>query len=84
MGKDDSLCEADPYDLRAMHVIAGSILGLGESPSAFGTSLALILTFFVVMGGVVMFLVAYIVSNVMVERKQNIERAREYDARHKS
>ncbi|HET9094825.1 MAG TPA: hypothetical protein VFN36_07015 [Solirubrobacteraceae bacterium] len=66
-----------------MHlVIASGILGLGESPSSFGQSLALILTFFVVMGGVVNFLVGYIVSAVMVERKQNQERAREYDARH--
>jgi membrane protein YqaA with SNARE-associated domain len=68
-----------------MHlVIASGILGLGESPSSFGQTLALILTFFVIMGGVVNFLVGYIVSQVMVERKQNQERAREYDARHKS
>ena len=65
-------------------VIASGILGLGESPSSFGQTLALILTFFIVMGGVVNFLVAYIVSTAMVERKQNQERAREYDARHKS
>jgi membrane protein YqaA with SNARE-associated domain len=71
--------------IRTMHlVIASGILGLGESPSSFGTTLALILTWFVVMGGVVNFLVGYIVSQAMVERKQNQERAREYDARHKS
>lgn len=68
-----------------MHlVIASGILGLGESPSSFGQTLALILTWFVVMGGVVNFLVGFIVSQVMLERKQNQERAREYDARHKS
>ncbi len=68
-----------------MHlVIASGLLGLGESPSSFGQTLALILTFFVVMGGVVNFLVGYIVSQAMVERKQNLERMREYDARHKS
>lgn len=66
-----------------MHFIAGSILGLGESPSSFGTSLALILTFIVVIGGVVNFLVGYAVSHAMVERKQNQERMREYDARQK-
>jgi membrane protein YqaA with SNARE-associated domain len=66
-----------------MHLVTASILGLGESPSSFGTTLALILTWFVVMGGVVNFLVGYIVSQAMVERKQNQERAREYDARHK-
>ncbi len=71
--------------IRAMHlVIASGILGLGQSPSSFGQTLALILIFFVVMGGVVNFLVGYIISAVMVERKQNQERAREYDARHES
>jgi phage shock protein PspC (stress-responsive transcriptional regulator) len=71
--------------MQSMHlVIASGILGLGESPSSFGQTLALILTFFVVMGGVVNFLVAYIVSAVMVERKQNLERMREYDERLKS
>ncbi len=49
-----------------------------------GQTLALILTFFVVMGGVVNFIVGYIISQVMVERKQNQQRRREYDARHKS
>ncbi len=67
-----------------MHLVTASILGLGMKPSSFGTTLALILTWFVVMGGVVNFLVGYIISQVMVERKQNQERAREYDARHKS
>ncbi len=67
-----------------MHLIAGSILGLGESPSAFGQSLALIITFVIVIGGVVNFLIAYAASQAAVERKQNQERIREYDARQKS
>ena len=69
----------------AMHsVIAlGSILGLGESVSSFGQTLALILTFFVVMGGVANVLIGYVVGQVMVERKQNIARRRAYDAAHK-
>ncbi|HUY58705.1 MAG TPA: hypothetical protein VMV16_03265 [Solirubrobacteraceae bacterium] len=68
-----------------MHLlVASGILGLGESPSSFGQTLALILTWFVVMGGVVNFIVGYIVSQVMVERKQNQRRRREYDARHTS
>lgn len=70
--------------MRSMHLLTASILDLGESPSSFGTTLALILTWFVVMGGVVNFLVGYIVSQSLVERKQNQERAREYDARHRS
>jgi membrane protein YqaA with SNARE-associated domain len=71
--------------IRGMHLLmASGILDLGESPSSFGQTLALILTWFVVMGGVVNFLVGYIVSQVMVERKQNQQRRREYDARHTS
>jgi hypothetical protein len=71
--------------MAAMHLVIGSgILGLGESPSSFGTTLALILTWFVIMAGVVNFIVIYIVGNVMVERKQNLKRMREYDDRQKS
>jgi hypothetical protein len=69
----------------AMHlVIASGILGLGESPSSFGTTLALILTWFVIMGGVVGFIVAYIVGRVTVERRENLQRMREYDDRQNS
>ena len=68
-----------------MHLlIASGILGLGESPSAFGQSLALILTWFVVMGGVVNFIVGYIISQVIAERKQNQQRMRDYDSGHLS
>jgi membrane protein YqaA with SNARE-associated domain len=71
--------------IHGMHLLfASGILDLGESPSSFGTTLALILTWFVVMGGVVNFIVGYIMSQVMVERKQNQQRRREYDARHTS
>ncbi len=67
-----------------MHLVTAAILGLGESPSSFGTSLALILTFVIIIGGVVNFLIGYAASQAAVERKQNQERMREYDARHKS
>jgi membrane protein YqaA with SNARE-associated domain len=70
--------------IQRMYTVTASILGLGQSASSFGQTLALILTWFVVMGGVVNFLVGYIVSQVMAERKQNQTRAREYDARHRS
>jgi hypothetical protein len=71
--------------IHGMHLLlASGILDLGESPSSFGTTLALILTWFVVMGGVVNFFVVYIIGQVMVERKQNQQRRREYDARHTS
>ena len=67
-----------------MLLVTSSILGLGKAPSSFGQSLALILTFFIVIGGLVGFLVLYILSQVAVERKQNQARMREYDAQHKS
>lgn len=64
-----------------MHlVIASGILGLGESPSAFGTTLALIITFVVILGGVTSLLIAYIIGQVLVERRQNQERRRSYDS----
>ena len=64
-------------------VVVSSILGLGESPSSFGQTLALILTFVVALGGLANFLIGYVIAQVMVERKQNIARRREYDAAHK-
>jgi membrane protein YqaA with SNARE-associated domain len=67
--------------IRSMHlVITSAILGLGKSVSSFGQTLALVLTFFVVLGGVVNVLIAYIVGQVMGERRQNIARRRAYDA----
>jgi phage shock protein PspC (stress-responsive transcriptional regulator) len=61
-------------------VIASGILDLGGAPSSFGTSLALILTFFVILGGVVNLLIVYIIAQVLVERRQNRERRRSYDS----
>ena len=64
-----------------MHlVIESAILGLGKSVSSFGQTLALVLTFFVVLGGLVNVLIGYIVGQVMVERKQNAARRQAYDA----
>ena len=64
-----------------MHlVIASGILGLGSSPSSFGTTLALIITFVLIMGGVANALIVYILAQVAVERKQNEERRRRYDS----
>ncbi len=63
-----------------MHlVIASGILGLGESPSSFGTTLALLITFLGI-GVVVNGLIVYIVAQVMVERRQNQERQRSPEA----
>lgn len=65
------------YMIRPMHlVMASGILGLGESPSSLGTTLALVITFVLIMGGLVNGLIVYIVAQVMVERRQNQERQR--------
>ena len=66
--------------IRYMHLVIADILGLGESPSSFGVSLALILTFIVIIGGVVNFLIGYAIGQVLVERRQNQERRRTYDS----
>jgi phage shock protein PspC (stress-responsive transcriptional regulator) len=54
-------------------LISASILGLGDTPSAFGQTLALLLTFLGI-GVIANLLIAYVVAQVMAERKQNQER----------
>ena len=56
-------------------VIGSGILGLGESPSSFGQTLALLITFLGI-GVLVNALIVYIVAQVLVERRQNQERMR--------
>jgi hypothetical protein len=66
--------------IRPMHLIFGSgILDLGESPSSFGQTLALLITFLGI-GILVNGLIVYIVAQVMVERRQNQERQRSTQA----
>jgi hypothetical protein len=60
------------------HVLtAASILGLGESPSSFGQTLALLLTFLGI-GVIANVLIVYVVAQVIAERKQNQERQQEF------
>jgi hypothetical protein len=64
------------YMIQPMHlVIASGILGLGESPSSFGQTLALLITFLGI-GVLVNGIIVYVVAQVMVERRQNQERQR--------
>jgi hypothetical protein len=56
-----------------MVLISASILGLGESPSSFGQTLALLLTFLGI-GVIANVLIVYVVAQVIAERKQNQER----------
>jgi hypothetical protein len=56
-------------------LLLSSILGLGDSPSAGGQSLALLLTF-IGIGIIANVLIAYAVFQVMAEHKQNQERMR--------
>ncbi len=60
-----------------VHLVIGAILGLGESPSSFGTTLALLITFLGI-GVIVNGLVVYIIAQVMLERRQNQERMRSH------
>jgi hypothetical protein len=57
----------------ATMLIAASILGLGDSPSSFGTTLALLITFLGI-GVIVNLLIVYVVAQVTAERRQNEER----------
>ncbi len=66
-----------------MDLLTGAILGLGKSPSSFGQTLALILTWVVLVGGLANFLIGFIIAQVMKERGENQERRRAYDAAHK-
>jgi hypothetical protein len=54
-------------------LIVSSILGLGDSPSSSGQTLALLITFLGI-GVIANVLIFYIVAQVLAERKQNQER----------
>ena len=56
-----------------MVLLASGILGLGESPSSFGQTLALLITF-IGIGILVNILIVYIVAQVLAERKENQDR----------
>ncbi|HET9721363.1 MAG TPA: hypothetical protein VFP55_14880 [Solirubrobacteraceae bacterium] len=59
-----------------MHLVfASGILGMGQSPSSLGQTLALLITFLGI-GVLVNGLVVYIVAQVIIERRQNQERQR--------
>jgi len=57
--------------------IASGILSLGKSPSAFGQTLALLITFLGI-GLVANVLIIYVVAQVLAERKQNRERQQQF------
>jgi hypothetical protein len=59
-------------------MIMASILGLGDKPSAFGQTLALVITF-IGIGIFVNVLVVYVVFQVLAEHKQNQERQQSFD-----
>jgi hypothetical protein len=56
-------------------MLISGLLSLGLSPSSFGQTLALLITFLGI-GVIVNLLVVYIVAQVLAERKQNQERQR--------
>ncbi|HEY3729059.1 MAG TPA: hypothetical protein VGL51_17920 [Solirubrobacteraceae bacterium] len=56
-----------------MALLTASILGLGDAPSSFGQTLALLLTFLGI-GLIANVLIGYVVAQVLAERKENQER----------
>ena len=60
-----------------MALLTASILGLGDSPSSFGQTLALALTFLGI-GLIANILIVYAVAQVLGERKQNQERQQRF------
>ncbi len=60
-----------------MAPLTASILGLGNAPSSFGQTLALLITFLGI-GIVANVLIVYVVGQVLAERKQNQEREQAY------
>ncbi len=67
-----------------MHFAIGDILGLGHSLSAFGYTLALILTWFVAIPAIATIMIGYSIAAVLAERRENQARIRAYDAAHPS
>jgi len=57
---------------------SAAILSLGEAPSAFGSTLALLITFLGI-GVIANVLIVYVVAQVLAERKQNQERRQGFE-----
>jgi hypothetical protein len=57
---------------------AAAILSLGETPSAFGQTLALLITFLGV-GVIANVLIVYVVAQVLAERRENQERMQGFE-----
>ena len=64
---------APGYMLSIMVLLTASVLGLGNAPSSFGQTLALLITFLGI-GVIANVLIVYVVAQVLAERKQNQER----------
>jgi uncharacterized membrane-anchored protein YhcB (DUF1043 family) len=58
-------------------LLPADILGLGDAPSSFGQTLALLITFLGI-GLIANVLIGYLVAQVMGERKENQERQERY------
>jgi len=67
-----------------MQPVFAQILGLGQSVSSFGTTLALLLVFVVGIGGPVLILVGLASARARVERREDAERHAAYVAERSS
>jgi hypothetical protein len=71
-----SQSRAEIYD-PGVALLTASILGLGDAPSSFGQTLALLITFLGI-GVIANVLIVYVVVQVMAEHKQNLERQQKF------
>jgi hypothetical protein len=68
-----------------MHVVLyADLLGLGHSLSAFGYTLALLLSWLVAIPLLASFMIGYSVIAILAERRENQARIAAYDARHRT
>ncbi len=67
-----------------MHPVFAQILGLGQSVSSFGWTLALLLIFVVGIGGPVVVLLGLAAARARVERQEDAERHAAFLAEHSS
>ena len=85
MGIEDRIKARPSTEVRiicGMSIAFAQILGLGKAPSAFGVTLAMILSWVFAVGGLTGVLVWFIIGQVKSEHKENLQRAAEFDAKY--
>ncbi len=65
-----------------MSLVFAQILGLGKAPSAFGVTLAMIISWVIIVGGLVGLLTWMILRISKAEHQEDLQRAAEFDAKY--